>query len=79
MTDPAIRTTDPAVRMYVVHAKHRYGRLYFALVPADLGRFELLSAFKEVDLNVDQLAEICEWRMTSQGIGISSVSLPGQN
>ena len=70
---------DPELKILIIHAKHHYGRFYVALVPASLDHDEIHAAFDEVDLDVDQVAEICEWRTTSQNVTVAFVPFPGLN
>lgn len=70
---------DPELKMFVLHAKYQYGRFYLALVPADLDNAEIQAAFDEVGIDVDQMAEIREWRTTSQNVAVAYVPFPGLN
>ncbi len=70
---------DPELKIFVIHAKHLYGRFFVALVPAALDHDEIQAAFDELNLDVDQVAEIREWRTTSQNVAVAFVPFPGQN
>ena len=70
---------DPELKIFVIHAKHLYGRLFVALVPATLDHDEIQAAFDELNLDVDQVAEIREWRTTSQNVAVAFVPFPGSN
>lgn len=70
---------DPELKMFVLHAKYQYGRFYLALVPAALNHDEIQAAFDELNLDVDHVAELKEWRTTSQNVAVAYVPFPGQN
>ena len=71
--------TDPAVKLFVIYAKYSYGRFYFALATSDLDQNEILAAFRELDIDVQQIAELSKWRITSQNVAVASVLFPGVN
>ena len=70
---------DPELKFFVIHAKHLYGRFFVALVPAALDHDQIQTAFDELNLDVDQVAEIREWQITSQSVAVALVPFPGLN
>jgi hypothetical protein len=70
---------EEQLTMLVVHAKHRRGGFFIALVPTSLDAAEVGSQLSELGIDAEKVFELGNWQTSSQNVAVAYVPYPDSN